>query len=1181
MLAHNPQLPAGVDDVLARATAKVPADRYQSVEELVADLRAVEVAEATSVERRLGVSTAVTLIEARNPYKGLRAFTEADAGDFYGRERLVDRLVDVLGRANTSGRIAAVVGPSGIGKSSAVRAGLLPALRAGAVTGSERWFIATMLPGSDPFEELAAALLRVATRAPDNLMGQLTDDERGIARVVKAVAPSDGDVLVVIDQFEELFTLSDDATTRRFLSSLEHALTDARCPLRVVLTMRADFWDRPLRHGSFARLIDASTVNVTALAPDELERAITEPAHRAGCEFEPGLISEIVAGLTDQPGALPLLQYALTELWDHRSSGLFTRAAYHDLGGVAGSVASRAEDLYTEADPDEQVATRQIMGRLVTTGEGSEGTRRRALRAELATTRAADTMIDRLGAARLLSFDTDPTTREPTVEIAHEALIRQWPRLRQWLEEDRDDLRILRHLHRAAREWNEADRPESELYRGGRLEGAQDLQSRQAGHPGELESEFLTASLARQTQEEAAERHRLRRLRRLLGALGALVAISLVAGAIAFIARGEAADQRDAAQAQAAAAQAAREDADRQADRAQANEQVAKDIAFEADIARMVAQSETLLTSNRELALLVAAEAHRLDPSPATLGAIQRTLIGVPRGWLGALGARSAYSSVDFVGATTVVAAGDGGVDIFDLEARELVQALETGTGEWRSDATPEGALVAIASPAQRWHIYDSETWDKTAEGSELAEITHLALSPDGAKLAVGLRDGTTVIHDVASGEPPRRLPAVSADVERSAIQAGAADPVAGLAWNPTSTALLVGGGRLWPAKLYTASGQRIGDPVGVGRDPARRGSANVTWAGNFPVISSDTVVARLDPQTFELVDEPVPMPTSVSGAVVAMSEDKVLSAAPEALVLVDFAEGTTTVLHEEPEPTTASDVALSPDGSTVMIAGSRLGIWSMSGSHLLGSTLPSLGPMLAMNDDGTLVASSEAQSTDSSTVVWDMITGEQVRRFEGRGFSYFRDQGLILAHAPSGPDPADAVFAVWTPGDDNLRLWPGGPAMTRGLSPDAQLLVNPLRSTFHVLVWDLDTGELVADLDDLVAATAGAPRETLRFPSDAEFTPDGRRLVVPTYLEPLGCGTPRLGTCLHSWTSTTAFVTSTSLTTRSQSPSSAMEHSHFERRRASASSPALSRPSANPTPAAVELWRLLVTAAW
>ena len=539
-------VPAAVDEVLATATAKDPADRYQQVNDFVTDFQAALNGGAGSIAARPGAVTAVRFDEPRNPYKGLRAFTEADVEDFFGRERLVDRLVDTLDQTGTTGRIAAVVGPSGIGKSSVVRAGLLPAVRRGVVAGSDRWFVTTMMPGRDPFEELAGALLRVASSVPENLMKQLSEDHRGIARIVKAIAPDDGDILVVIDQFEELFTIIEDpSVTRLFLDALEHAVTDARCPLRVVLTMRADFWDRPLRHGSFARLIEASTIHVTALAPDELERAIVTPAHRVGCEFEPGLVSEIVADITDQPGALPLLQFALTELWERRASEVLTRDAYRDLGGVAGALTRRAEELYQTYAPAEQVAVRQLFSRLVTLGEGSEDTRRRTRRRELVTGTGAETVIHQYGQARLLSFDTDRATSEPTVEVAHEALIRQWARLRWWLDEDRAGLRTLRHLTGASEHWAASDEDDGELYRGGRLDTAEQWAAQNPDMLTEGEEAFLAASITQREREAAAEQRRVRRLQALLATVAIIAALALVAGTVAFQQQSEALQARE------------------------------------------------------------------------------------------------------------------------------------------------------------------------------------------------------------------------------------------------------------------------------------------------------------------------------------------------------------------------------------------------------------------------------------------------------------------------------------------------------------------------------------------------------------------------------------------------------------------------------------------------------------
>jgi DNA-binding SARP family transcriptional activator len=258
----------------------------------------------------------------RNPYKGLRAFGEADASDFFGREALSSELVERLGRD----RFVAVVGPSGSGKSSLALAGLLPALRQGALPGSETWRIAELTPGEQPLEELEAALLRVAVNPPASLLEQLAGGERGLCRAAKRVLAADASELVlVVDQLEELFTLvTEDQRRAQFLTLLARGVADSRSRLRVVVTLRADFYDRPLRYRDFAELLRDAVLSVTPLSPEEIERAISAPAASMGVSLEQGLLAEIVADVLDEPGALPLLQYALTELFEQREALLMT-----------------------------------------------------------------------------------------------------------------------------------------------------------------------------------------------------------------------------------------------------------------------------------------------------------------------------------------------------------------------------------------------------------------------------------------------------------------------------------------------------------------------------------------------------------------------------------------------------------------------------------------------------------------------------------------------------------------------------------------------------------------------------------------------------------------------------------------------------------------------------------------
>jgi hypothetical protein len=429
-------VPAAIDDVLARATVKDASERLASIDLFVEQFLLAadeDTASARGDANRRAAATSTRLAEpATNPYKGLRAFAEADQADFFGRDRLVDHLLGRMRRAGAPGRLVVVVGPSGSGKSSVVRAGLVPALRAGRLPGSENWYVTAMVPGAHPYDELEAALARVASDRSGAWLDVLGAEERGLSRAAKQLLPDEqSELVVVFDQFEELFTLCDDeGVRRRFLAALAFAVAEPRSRVRVVASIRADFWDRPLRYAEVAALLGETAVTIAPLAADELERAIVDPAARAGVELEAGLVSQIVADVADQPGALPMLQYALTELFERQVSGVLTTAAYRALGGVVGALAQRAEELFTASSADEQTATRRLFTRLVTLGEGTEDTRRRVRRAELNASAVTDVVIDRYGDARLLTFDRDPATREPTVEVAHEALLRNWPRLR-------------------------------------------------------------------------------------------------------------------------------------------------------------------------------------------------------------------------------------------------------------------------------------------------------------------------------------------------------------------------------------------------------------------------------------------------------------------------------------------------------------------------------------------------------------------------------------------------------------------------------------------------------------------------------------------------------------------------------------------------------------------------------
>jgi WD40 repeat protein/class 3 adenylate cyclase len=608
-------------------------------------------------------------LEAGNPYKGLRAFEEADAADFFGRELLTAHLIDRLHRA----RFLAVVGPSGSGKSSVVRAGLVPALRRGALPGSANWRVVEMFPGAYPLEELEAALLRVADSPPASLLEQLEDGERGLLRALKRILPrDDSELVLVLDQLEELFTLvEDDERRTHFLTIIERAVADPRSRLRVVTTLRADFYDRPLLYSGFAELMRDYVEAVVPLLPSEFERAISGPAERVGAALEPGLLPELIADVADEPGALPLLQYALTELYERRDGNILARDAYRAIGGVSGALAGRADEIHAGLGGLAQDAARQLFLRLVTLGEGTEDTRRRVDRGELGSIevdrRAMAEAIDAFGSSRLLSFDRDPRTGKPTIEVAHEALLREWERLRRWIDAAREDVRKHRRLLTAASEWADSARDESFLLRGGHLAQFESWSEESDLALTGLEREFVDASIAEGRREQLRQKRENRRLKTLLAGVAALLALAVVAGVVAFL-------QRRSAERQATIA-----------------------------LARGLG-SEAVIEPRLDRAMLLARQAVQLNRSTATEATLLSTLLRSPAA-IATLSypiqAQPVSVTVSRDGETLAVSDNQAFVRFFDTrshrESRPPLQRIAYGFPALYSE---DGTLLAALSPA-------------------------------------------------------------------------------------------------------------------------------------------------------------------------------------------------------------------------------------------------------------------------------------------------------------------------------------------------------------------------------------------------------------------------------------------------------------------------------------------------
>jgi WD40 repeat protein/energy-coupling factor transporter ATP-binding protein EcfA2 len=1035
----RPDVPPEIDSVIQKATAKDPADRYADALEMAEAFR--RAIRGVPGEPGLEMVPISTVGEIYNPYKGLKAFQESDADDFFGRETLVEQLVARLTKPSplgtspghpatkpsslgmSPGHFLAVVGPSGSGKSSVVKAGLIPALRSEVLPGSDKWFVAEMVPGTHPLEELELALWPVAVDPPPSLVEPMQKDIRGMLRTVRRVLPGEEDaqLLLVIDQFEELFTLVDDDDRRSFfLDSLITAISAPRSPLRVVITLRADFYDRPLQHQRLGQLIKENTEIVLPLTPEELIWAVQEPARRVGVILEPGLAPAIVGDVADQPGSLPLLQYALTELFERRQDHQMTRTAYQEIGGVLGALGRRAEEIYSGLDLQGQDASRQLFLRMVTLGEGVEDTRRRVLRSELVAVETSGVsedpevlsdLIIQFGSARLLTFDHDPVTRSPTVEVAHEALLREWNRLRSWLDESRNDVRMQRMLAGAAAEWAEADEDPGFLLRDARLNQfagwaenstvalTQDesafLQSSITAREARLEEEGARRRRELETAQQLAETEHARaeeqaqsagRLRKRAALLaGALVVAAVLAIAAVFFANQSSqnadealanadlaatreaealvlADSRATAQANA---EAQRQRADEQRDaaleaesQAEAQSEIRATAEAVALLERNSAEEQAALATSRELAAASLANLE-LDPELSVILALQ---------------ALSATHTIEAEQA------------LHQAVQHSRVRQILNSSGELPSGwmtMTPDGQRLYIsgANGGAMWDVNTGDILFSTAvemfDDSIPEDITEFWInradtSPDGALLALPIE---TWIDDE---ELPGQIAILDAETGQEILtfQADDESGLHDLTFSPDGSLLAsasyFGSVKVWdvPASLSAGAGQELISPC------CHDGQVNSV---NFSPDGSRIVTAGQD-GTIRVWD-------SATGDELYRLEDN----APD-------------------------EAVFSPDGQYIIVAGdSQLSVFDATISELY-STAP--GPssnniVLIFNPDGTQLA---ASNSDGKVRIWNYAEGE----LDPDPLILTGHKGLVggIAFTPDGHKLASSSF------HRTVRLW-------------------------------------------------------------------------------------------------------------------------------------------------------------
>jgi WD40 repeat protein/DNA-binding SARP family transcriptional activator len=1034
-------------------------------------------------------------LEIYNPYKGRRPFRDADAADFFGRESLVQQLLSRLGETGEGSRFLAVVGPSGSGKSSAVSAGLLPALRGGALPGSEGWRIVGMLPGLHPLDELETGLQGLAADPPAGLREELRRDERGLLQAAHLVLPDDGgELLLVIDQFEEVFTLVDRAEREHLLDLLTAAVAGPRSRVRVVVALRADFYDRPLIYPGFSELVRQRTEVVVPLTAEELARAVASPAEGAGVVYEPELVAEIVADVVEQPGALPLLQYALTQLFEQRTGRTLTRETYRAIGGVAGALGQRADDLYAALDGRSQELARQLFLRLVTLGEGTEDTRRRVPRAELLSLgdepQRMERLFDTFGLARLLTFDRDPLTNGATVEVAHEALLREWGRLRGWLDESRADVRLQRLLAGAAAEWTVAGRDPGFLLRGSRLGQFAGWAAETGLALADEERAFLEASLAERDARQAAEAERQARERGLerRAEEQARLATSRELALAAQI-NLQADPERSillALQAMSLVRTTQAEEALRQAVVASRVRLALTDmtamvrsVAYSPDGSRLAtaawdgtvfvcdaARGEVILTLSGEMVayspdgarLATATEDGTVTVRDALSG---RELLALP-------GHTAALVEIVFSpdGRYLATASKDGTVRVWEATTgQELLTLPVRNDGWWTgSDVAfgPEGGRLITADQDRLVRIWDLATGHALLTFSGYGPI---AISPDGKLLATGTAESRDLVAlwDLEASLASGTGQALATDIDHT-------DIIEDMAFSPDGTRLATGG-QDETAKIWALS------PEGAQESLSLAGHASVVYCLAFSPDGSSLATGSVD-GTARIWDisasgneEILTLTGHFDGQRrVAYSPDGARLATTDGdgqAVILDAETGETLLTFSHPSGA-VWEAAFSPDGTRLATAGeaNTARVWdAQDGRELLTLTghaeAPPVGgmvagiPAVAFSPDGRLLASGGA---DGQARLWDAETGESVLALQ------VHPQGIGVTRLAWSPDGTRLAAA------SDLHPVAGGPAR-----------VEPL-----VRVWDVASGQ------ELYTVT-GLPSRAWAL----AFSPDGTKLAV------------------------------------------------------------------------------------
>ncbi|MEG4107485.1 nSTAND1 domain-containing NTPase [Microcoleus sp. S13_C5] len=1023
------------------------------------------------------------------PYRGLFHFSPNDAEFFFGREVFVEELFEATKTCN----FIPVLGASGSGKSSVVLAGLVPKLQ-----NQGHWLFTHFRPDSNPFQALALALVPLYTPDLDHtdkiiqarkLSKALSEGEIPLADVFAQINqnhPTDR-VLLIADQFEEIYTSCTDQKIRlSFLDSLLDSFPS--CPSQshykrvLVATMRADFLGNALLYPRFGDLLKTDIKLIRSMNYEELEQVIVKPSEKLGVTFQEGLVKRILYDVESEPGNLPLLEFALTELWKWRKGKQLTHVAYEEIGEVKGALARHANEKYRSLTDEDKEKVRRIFIQLVHPGQGTEDTRRLATKAELG--EASWGLVKQLADARLV-VTSNPTGNQETAEVVHEALIRNWSQLRQWMETDRSFRAWQEGLRIRIEQWKKTQRDEWELLGGAALVEAEEKLKERREDLCQEEEEFIQASAALRDREQ---KERSRRRQQTISGLVSGLAIALILTGLAVIGWRKAQISEINSLAQSS-------DGFLNLDKPKAlKSSVKAAVTMQRQLGGVDANTRTQV----ELALLNTV--HNVAV-PNTLGGHAMSVNGVSFSRDGRMLASASHdntvklwdvatgneiktltghtSSVNGVsfspdGKMLASASKDHTVKLWDTATGKQIKTLTGHTNEVnRVSFSPDGKMLASASNDQTVRLWD------TATGKEIKTLTRhngwvwgVSFSHDGKMLASASHDKTVKLWDTATGKEIKTL-------------TGHTKEVWGVSFSPDDK-MLASASNDKTVKLWdTATGKEIKTLIGhndwvLGVSFSRDGKMLASASKDHKVKLWDTVTGKEIKTLAGHTDEVWAVSFSRDGKMLASAsvdhtvklwdtatgkEIKTLAGHTDKVWAVSFSRDGKMLASASVDHTVKLwDTATGKEIKT--LAGHTDKVWAVSFSR-----------------DGKMLASA---SDDKTVKLWDTATGKQVQTLIGHtrgvGWVSFSPDGKMLASASD-----DKTVKLWDTATGKQIQTLIGHTMSVwqvSFSPDGKMLASA--SNDHtVKLWDTATGKQIQTLIGHTNQVRGV-----------SFSPDGKMLA-------------------------------------------------------------------------------------